>query len=101
LDEEMSLARLRARLPLIAFLLLAAVCLALLGFACACLSDHPIKAFDRSVAALSATPAVLEVWSPILALLAGGAVVLFSLRPALARSPSLLQRFLFSARVRG
>jgi hypothetical protein len=89
-----NLIRLRARLPLIVFLLLALICLGLIGFACACLSDHPMQALQRTVAAIPATPPVLEVWSFSAVLAAAMAVVAPGI--AVARSsPAALQRFLF------
>jgi hypothetical protein len=45
----MSLERLRGRMPLIALILLAPLCLLVLGFACACLSDHPMQALKQTV----------------------------------------------------
>lgn len=89
----MALERLRGRLPLVAFLLLAVVCLALLGIACACFGDQLALAFERL---LQAPVALIEVW-PRIALLALGLVSLFVLAvPASGRaSPAVLQRFLF------
>src|SRR6266496_3906447 len=58
-----SIVRLGRRLPLIVFILLAILCLLVIGFACACFSDHPAQAIDRAVSAPAATPAVIEVWS--------------------------------------
>jgi hypothetical protein len=58
-----SIVRLRRRLPLIVFILLAILCLLVIGFACACFTDHPEQAIDRAVSAPAATPAVIEVWS--------------------------------------
>ena len=80
-------------MPLLAFLLLVILCVALLGLACACFSDDLALAFER---ALQAPAALLEVW-PRLALAALGVVGLVVLTvPATDRaSPALLQRFLF------
>ncbi|MGH3112274.1 MAG: hypothetical protein ACRDOP_02270 [Gaiellaceae bacterium] len=91
----MSLRALRGRLPLVAIILLAIVCLALLGFACACLSDYPLQALERALGAIPALPALVEVWS-LLALLALGSALLARAPRARARAPSpaLLQRFL-------
>jgi len=82
-------------MPLVAFVLLAVVCLALLGFACACLSDQPLQALERAAEAIGSLPAVIEVWSPmVLSLLAAGAAVA-AVRPrSRSPSPALLQRFL-------
>jgi hypothetical protein len=91
----MNVQSLRGRMPLVAFILLAVVCLALLGFACACLSDQPIQALERAVGAIGSLPALVEVWSPlVLSLLAAGAAVA-AVRPrSRSPSPALLQRFL-------
>ena len=92
----MSLQVLRGRMPLVAFVLLAVLCLALFGFACACLSDHPMQALERALGAIPALPALVEVWS-LLALLAAAAGALFAATPvarARAPSPASLQRFL-------
>lgn len=93
----MEIGCLRRRLPLVAFVLLAVICLLMLGFACACLSDHPGKATERSIAAPSFAVPVIEVWSP-LAVVLGGLGVLLVLAPTVAQgraSPAELQRFLF------
>jgi hypothetical protein len=91
-----SILRLRRRLPLIVFILLALLCLLLIGFACACFSDHPAQAIDRAVSAPAATPAVIEVWSfVVLSLLAAVPFVLTRRVGGFGRaSPAELQRFL-------
>ncbi|MGH2782004.1 MAG: hypothetical protein ACRDLA_11485 [Thermoleophilaceae bacterium] len=91
----MGLQALRGRMPLVAFILLAILCLALFGFACACLSDQPLQALERTLGSASALPALVEVWS-LLALVALASAVLASAPRARARAPSpaLLQRFL-------
>jgi hypothetical protein len=91
-----SLQALRGRMPLLAFIFLALVCLALFGFACACLSDHPIQAVDRIVGAMGALPALIEVWGfAAVAALASAAVFGSAARPrARAPAPAVLQRFL-------
>ena len=83
-------------MPLVAFLLLAVVCLALLGFACACMTDQPAQAVDRATSLGSAPPPLIEVWSLVaIALLGGGFIVLARERAASRASPAALQRFLF------
>jgi hypothetical protein len=90
----MQLERLRERLPLLAFLLLAVLCLAILGFVCACLADQPMQALERATAASALLPALIEVWAPAAAaLLLAWAV--FGSGLTLAPSPARLQRFLF------
>jgi len=72
------------------------VSLALLGFACACLSDHPMQALERALGAIPALPALTEVW-PVLAVLGlGSGALLAAAATARARAPSAagLQRFL-------
>jgi hypothetical protein len=92
----MELARLRGRMPLIAFILLALICLALVGFACACLSEQPAQALERAVSSGSALPPLAEVWSVLFAaLIGGGLLVVFDRRVGSRASPALLQRFLF------
>jgi hypothetical protein len=91
----MSLQALRGRMPLVAFILLAVVCLALLGFACACLSDQPMQALERALGAIPSLPALIEVWSVMALSLLAAASALAVVRPrARSPSPALLQRFL-------
>lgn len=81
-------------MPLLAFILLAVVCLTLIGFACACLDDQFAQALDRIVQ--SAPPAVMELW-PTFAIGAFPllAVIVFGMPASDRASPALLQRFLF------
>jgi hypothetical protein len=83
-------------MPLVALILLAIVCLALFGFACACLSDHPMQALERVLGAIPALPALIEVWSLVTLAALASAALLVSLTTARARAPSpaALQRFL-------
>jgi hypothetical protein len=91
----MSLQALRGRMPLLAFILLAVVCLALLGFACACLSDQPMQALERALGATPSLPALIEVWSLMaLSLLAAGSALAVVRPRSRSPSPALLQRFL-------
>jgi hypothetical protein len=92
-----SILRLRRRLPLVVFVLLAVLCLMLIGLACACFSDHPAQATERAVSAAAAMPAVIEVWSfVILSLVAAAPLVLTRRVGGFGRaSPAELQRFLF------
>jgi len=83
-------------MPLVVFILVALVCLVLLGFACACLTDSPTQALDRAVSALAHLPALTPAWGPALfALGLFGARAVASCRYAGRGSPELLQRFLF------
>lgn len=88
----MALGSLRARMPLVAFLLLAVLCLALFGFACACLAGHPLEAVESALSAMAALPAVSVVWSAALAFLA--ATGFAARRLSHAPTAAQLQRFL-------
>jgi hypothetical protein len=83
-------------MPLVAFILVAVVCLALLGFACACLSDQPVQAIDRATSLGSALPPMIEVWSLVFVTLLGASFLVAVRERASSRaSPAVLQRFLF------
>jgi hypothetical protein len=83
-------------MPLIAFILLAVICLALFGFACACLSGEPMQALDRVQTTGQALPPLIEVWALAFAALVGaGFFLTVRTRAASRASPALLQRFLF------
>lgn len=86
--------RFRKRLPLIAFILLAVLCLLLLGFACACMTEQPMQAIERALGAVSSSPAAIEVWPLIVLSLLAGAVLVGGRRPSPRQSLVLLQRFL-------
>lgn len=90
----MLLLRLRKRLPLVAFVLLAVICLLLVGFACACLTDQPLKSLDRATSVLSALPALIEAWPLIVLSLLAAVSLLQAPGSSPRRSPALLQRFL-------
>lgn len=80
-------------MPLLAFLLLAILCLVLLGLACACFSDQLALAFERALLVLVA---LVEVWPPLTLVALGVAPLVVLAVPASGRaSPALLQRFLF------
>jgi protein-S-isoprenylcysteine O-methyltransferase Ste14 len=83
-------------MPPLAFILLAVVCVAILGFACACLSEQPAQALERVVSTGSALPPLIEVWSLVFVAFVGTALLLVEARRAPSRaSPVVLQRFLF------
>ncbi|MGI8862099.1 MAG: hypothetical protein ACR2GV_05180 [Gaiellaceae bacterium] len=89
----MALDRLRGRMPLWAFVLLAVLCLALIGLACACLDDQFAQAFDR---ALQTPVAVMEAWPALaFAMLASLTSAFLAIRASERASPAMLQRFLF------
>lgn len=80
-------------MPLWAFILLAVLCLALVGLACACLDDQFAQAFDR---AFQTPTAVMEAWPAMSVLmLASLSLVVPAVRATGRASPALLQRFLF------
>jgi len=82
-------------MPLIAFMLLALICLALIGFACACLTDHPAQAVDRATSLGSALSPLVEVWMVLIALALPSLLVVRVVTPFGRASPALTQRFLF------
>lgn len=83
-------------MPLVVFILLAVVCLALFGFACACLSDHPLQAVERALTGVPALPALVEVWSLLALIALASAALAAAATSPRARAPSAvaLQRFL-------
>jgi hypothetical protein len=90
------LARLRGRLPLIVFVLLALVCLGLIAFACACLSEQPMQALERAMSTGAALPPLVALWALLIASLAAVPRVLLAGDAARSRaSPAALQRFRF------
>lgn len=94
----MVLSRLRGRLPVVVFVLLVLVCLALIGFACACLGDTPLHVLERALAAAPSLAAVVELWPlMVLSLVAASSLLVVTrpARPPNRASPALLQRFLF------
>jgi hypothetical protein len=93
--SDVELARLRSRMPLVVFLLLALVCLVLIGFACACLTDQPAAAIERALQGAALAPAVIAVWSIALAVVLASTMTGAVTLPRGRASPALLQRFLF------
>lgn len=90
------LARLRRRLPLPVFVVLVVLALLLLGFVCACISDHPALAIERALTAAATLPPLVEIWALLVLLLAPAGLFLVRTRAAVVRgSPAELQRFLF------
>jgi hypothetical protein len=90
------LERIRERLPLIVFLLLLILLVMLVGFACACLTDHPMQAIERALSGVASMPALVVLWAWLAATLLLGALIVQRQRPVFGRaSPAQLQRFLF------
>lgn len=83
-------------MPLVVFILLLVLLVMLVGIACACATDHPMKAVDRAVSATSAMPALIEIWTyTVAAVLLVVVTVPQARRPLGRASPPELQRFLF------
>lgn len=85
-------------MPLVAFILLALVCVALLGFACACLSHQPTQALERALSSAAQTPAIVEIvpssaTASVLAVLSLWLLVVVERKSR--ASPAALQRFRF------
>lgn len=81
-------------MPKIAFLLLALICLLMLGFACACLGDDAVLALERAQA--PALPAVIILWAAIVLGWFARKLPRISVVGHPGRgSPEQLQRFLF------
>ncbi len=76
------------------FVLLLVFGLLLLGFACACITDHPVQVIERILAAIPALPPVLEIWSVQVVALVGLTLALVRPIPNARPSPAALQRFL-------
>lgn len=95
-ERVANLERLRRRLPLIVFVLLAIVALMLLGFACACLTDDPMQAVERALSFAPALPEAVDAWAILFAALATSLLIVRTTAAATGRaSPALLQRFRF------
>jgi hypothetical protein len=90
-----NLERLRGRLPLIVFILLAIVVLMLIGFACACLTDDPMQAVERALSFAPALPDAVGVWATLLAMLTTSLLIVRTSAAVGRASPALLQRFRF------
>jgi hypothetical protein len=82
-------------MPLVAFILLAVLCLLLIGFVCACLSDHPAQAVERALALGGALPPLVVLWALLTALTLPRLSVAVSVLAMGRSSPLLTQRFRF------
>jgi hypothetical protein len=82
-------------MPLWAFILLAVLCLVLLGIACACATNHPTQQIDRALAAIPAAAPLVEVWTFAFGALALLVALDVRRRVHRAASPAVLQCFLF------
>lgn len=91
-----TVAHLRRRVPLPVFVLLLVVALLVLGFVCACITDHPAVAIERALMAAATLPPIIEIWSLLALVLAPATLVLMRAHTPIVRgSPAELQRFLF------
>jgi hypothetical protein len=100
-----TLQRIRRRLPWIVALLMLLIAFTAAGLACACMSDHPLQAIERTVAAsvaaaagaVTATPAATsELWGVIAIVVMASTAFGASDRNGFGRaSPEVLQRFRF------
>jgi hypothetical protein len=82
-------------MPLVAFVLLALVCLLLIGFVCACLSDHPAQAVERALAVGVALPPLVVLWALLTALALPRLAIALDVAAMGRSSPQLMQRFRF------
>jgi hypothetical protein len=90
------LERTRRRTPLVVFILLAVLVIAMVGFACACIGGTPFQSADGPASPGVAMPPLIELWALLTILLAPVAVwVTRRNLPRGRASPALLQRFLF------
>ena len=92
----LSIQRLRGRLPLVVYLLLFILLLMMVAVACACATDHPMQSAERAISSIGAVPAVIVLWTYMVAALLVVAAFVPQRRRGLGRaSPAELQRFLF------
>ena len=88
------LERIRRRVPLVVFVLLLVLILLAVGFACACFSDQPLKAVERTLGGFS-TPALIEMWAAlVIVVMAAPVLVGRRVAPMGRASPAVLQCFL-------
>lgn len=89
------LERIRRRVPFIVFVLLFVLLVLMMGFACACFSDQPLKAVERTLAAAGAGPALVEMWAVLVVIaLLWSAPYARAVAPTARASPARLQCFL-------
>jgi len=95
--DRLSIQQLRRRLPLPVFVLILILLVVMLGFFCLCINDHPTQAAERAVSAIAHAPALVEMWSLTVLLMAPFLLApLVSAVAAVGRaSPEGLQRFRF------
>lgn len=82
-------------MPLVVFVLLVVIVLLMVGFACACFGDQPLKAAERTLGGGFATPALVEMWALLVVILFAARIAVGLRIKATGRaSPALLQCFL-------
>lgn len=82
-------------MPLVVFVMLVVIVLLMVGFACACFGEQPLKAAERTLGAGLSTPALIEMWALLVVILIAAPIVVGRRVEATGRaSPALLQCFL-------
>lgn len=82
-------------MPLVVFVLLLVLVLLVVGFACACFSDQPLKSVERTLGNVVTGPALVEMWAALVVIAFFWSGPLRA--PSVARgraSPTVLQCFL-------
>lgn len=88
------LERIRRRVPLVVFVLLLVMVVLMVGFACACFSEQPVKAVERALGGL-AGPALVEMWAAlVVVVLFWSGLIRGTVAPTGRASPAVLQCFL-------
>ena len=95
LSEMTGLERFRRRVPLIVFVLLLVMIVLVVGFACACFGDPPLKAAERTLSGSPAMPALVEMWAALVVILLAAPIAFSRRVAAIGRaSPEVLKCFL-------
>ena len=92
----LSITKARTRLPLVVVVFLVLIVVMLVGFACACLTDHPMQAIEKALSAILVVATFPAAWPVLTVGLFGAALTArFSGAARNRASPAVLQRFLF------
>ena len=95
LFEMTGLERIRRRVPLIVFVLLVVMVVLVVGFACACIGDQPLKPAERTLGTGLSTPALVEMWAMLVIVFMAAPIAVRRRIDATGRaSPAVLQCFL-------
>lgn len=82
-------------MPLVVFVLLVVIVLLMVGFACACFGDQPLKAAERTLGAGLSTPGLIEMWALLVIVVLAAPTAVSGWIDATERaSPAVLQCFL-------